>query len=129
VVEYAGWKGGFGRFVSIRHNSTFTSTYGHLAGFGKGVRRGSRVAQGHVIGYVGSSGLSTGPHLDFFQRAAGTSIPRLTRLGIGAEGEMAAFDKPETFSSGHELHGLLSDRTSSSSRRSSSRHSVHPRRQ
>lgn len=64
VVE-AGWKGGYGRFVSVRHNSVYTSTYAHLSGYGKGIKAGSRVQQGQVIGYVGSSGLSTGPHLDF----------------------------------------------------------------
>jgi len=97
VVEYAGWKGGFGRFVSIRHNSTFTSTYGHLSGFGKGVRHGTRVAQGRVIGYVGSSGLSTGPHLDFRLSQGGTFINPLRLapppLASVPAVEMAAFDR------------------------------------
>jgi len=97
VVEYAGWKGGFGRFVSIRHNATFTSTYGHLSGFGKGVRRGARVAQGRVIGYVGSSGLSTGPHLDFRLTRGGTYINPLRLapppLASVPKAEMAAFDR------------------------------------
>ena len=97
VVEYAGWKGGFGRYVSIRHNSTFTSTYGHLSRFGKGVRRGTRVAQGHVIGYVGSSGLSTGPHLDFRLRQGGSYINPLRLapppLASVPKAEMAAFER------------------------------------
>ncbi len=57
-------KGG-GNFVKIRHNGTYTTLYMHLSGFVKGLREGSHVTQGDVIGYVGSTGLSTGPHLDF----------------------------------------------------------------
>ena len=81
VVQYAGWKGGFGRFVSIRHNSTYTSTYGHLSRFGKGIVNGARVKQGQVIAYVGSSGLSTGPHLDFRLTRSGSYINPL-RLNV-----------------------------------------------
>ena len=65
VVTYAGWKGDYGRFVRIKHNSAYTTTYGHLSRIEKGIRRGKRVRQGDKIGYVGSTGLSTGPHLDF----------------------------------------------------------------
>jgi len=64
VLE-AGWKGGYGRFISIRHNSAYTSSYAHLSGYAKKIKAGSLVKQGDVIGYVGSSGLSTGAHLDF----------------------------------------------------------------
>jgi murein DD-endopeptidase MepM/ murein hydrolase activator NlpD len=64
-VAEAGFKGGYGRFISIRHNSVYTTTYAHLSGYAKGIKAGSNVNQGQVIGYVGSSGLSTGPHLDF----------------------------------------------------------------
>ena len=64
-VLYAGRKGGYGKFVKIRHNSSYSSTYGHLSRFGRGIKRNSYVKQGQVIGYVGSTGLSTGPHLDF----------------------------------------------------------------
>ena len=64
-VTYAGWKGGFGRTVIVKHNSIYTTQYGHLKGYARGIRKGVYVKQGQVIGYVGSSGLSTGPHLDF----------------------------------------------------------------
>jgi len=64
VLE-AGWNGGFGRYIKIRHNSVYSSGYGHLSGYAKGISAGKFVKQGDVIGYVGSSGLSTGPHLDF----------------------------------------------------------------
>ncbi|HRY98698.1 MAG TPA: peptidoglycan DD-metalloendopeptidase family protein [Bacteroidales bacterium] len=64
-VVRAGWSGGAGRMVKIRHNSTYTTAYLHLARFAEGIHDGARVRQGQIIGYVGSSGLSTGPHLDF----------------------------------------------------------------
>ena len=64
-VNEAGFHGGYGRFISIRHNSVYTTTYAHLSGYAKGLKPGIHVQQGQVIGYVGSSGLSTGPHLDF----------------------------------------------------------------
>ncbi len=64
-VVYKGRKGGFGRFVKIKHKRGYYTTYGHLRRYARGIRVGARVYQGQVIGYVGSSGLSTGPHLDF----------------------------------------------------------------
>ncbi len=64
-VIFIGWKGGYGRYIRIRHNHIYETGYGHLSRFAKGLKKGSRVRQGDVIGYVGSSGLSTGPHLDF----------------------------------------------------------------
>jgi murein DD-endopeptidase MepM/ murein hydrolase activator NlpD len=64
-VTEMGWHGGYGRFISIRHNTVFTSTYAHLSGYARGLRNGLPVKQGDLIGYVGSSGLSTGAHLDF----------------------------------------------------------------
>ena len=64
-ITEAGWKGGYGRFIAIRHNSMFSTTYAHLSGYAENIRPGIHVNQGQVIGYVGSSGLATGPHLDF----------------------------------------------------------------
>ncbi|MFZ4521515.1 MAG: peptidoglycan DD-metalloendopeptidase family protein [Bacteroidales bacterium] len=64
-INELGFHGGYGRFISIRHNSVYTTTYAHLSGYAKGLKAGSNVVQGEVIGYVGSSGLSTGSHLDF----------------------------------------------------------------
>jgi len=64
VLE-ARWNGGFGRYIKIRHNSVYSTGYGHLSGYAKGIAAGKYVKQGDIIGYVGSSGLSTGPHLDF----------------------------------------------------------------
>jgi len=65
TVIYAGYRGPEGRFIKVRHNSTYTSYYLHLSRFAKGIKKGCRVEQGQLIGYVGSTGLSTGPHLDF----------------------------------------------------------------
>ncbi|MGD8778413.1 MAG: peptidoglycan DD-metalloendopeptidase family protein [Ignavibacteria bacterium] len=67
-------KGGNGNYVKIRHNSTYTSAYLHLSRYGKGIKSGVKVRQGQVIGYVGSTGLSTGPHLDFRFYKNGTPI-------------------------------------------------------
>jgi murein DD-endopeptidase MepM/ murein hydrolase activator NlpD len=65
TVEHAGRKGGYGLYVRIRHNGTYKTAYGHMSGIARGVRRGTRVQQGQVIGYVGSTGRSTGPHLHY----------------------------------------------------------------
>ncbi len=65
TVLSAGWGGGGGNTIKIRHNSVYTTGYLHLSRFAKGIRAGVRVQQGQVIGYVGSTGTSTGPHLDF----------------------------------------------------------------
>jgi murein DD-endopeptidase MepM/ murein hydrolase activator NlpD len=74
TVTFAGWKGGNGRLVMVRHGGGYLTTYGHLSRFAKGVRAGRRVGQGDVIGYVGSTGLSSGPHLDFRVKLNGTPL-------------------------------------------------------
>ncbi len=56
---------GYGNFVSIKHNSTYVTAYGHMSKYGRGIRKGVRVNQGQIIGYVGSTGMSTGPHLHY----------------------------------------------------------------
>lgn len=74
VIE-KGWnKNGGGNYLKIRHNSTYTTTYMHLKGFAKNIAKGSKVKQGQVIGYVGSTGLATGPHLDFRMQKNGSYI-------------------------------------------------------
>ncbi|MFC2101222.1 M23 family metallopeptidase [Bacteroidota bacterium] len=64
-VIFAGRKGGAGNMIKIKHNGTYTTAYLHLSAYGKGIKQGAFVKQGDIIGYVGSTGLSTGPHLDF----------------------------------------------------------------
>ena len=71
TVISVGWRNGFGKTVLIRHAGSCETQYAHLSRYGKGIRTGAPVVQGQVIGYVGSTGLSTGPHLDFRFRKAG----------------------------------------------------------
>jgi len=65
VVEFAGRQGGYGNLVVLRHQSQYSTWYGHLSGLARGIRKGARVAQGDVIGFVGATGLATGPHLHY----------------------------------------------------------------
>ena len=65
VIKKAGWCGGGGNCVVIKHNSTYQTVYAHMSKFAKGIRKGTRVKQGQTIGYVGSTGKSTGPHLHY----------------------------------------------------------------
>ena len=65
TIEMASWNGAYGKYVRIRHNSTYKTAYAHLTRFGKNIRRGAKVQQGQIIGYVGSTGRSTGPHLHY----------------------------------------------------------------
>ena len=65
VVEYAGRNGGYGKYIRIRHDSTYKTAYAHLNAYKKGINNGARVKQGDIIGYVGSTGKSTGPHLHY----------------------------------------------------------------
>ncbi|MDC3116295.1 peptidoglycan DD-metalloendopeptidase family protein [Alphaproteobacteria bacterium] len=65
VIEKAGWNGSYGRYIRIRHTGTYKTAYAHLSGFNKNVSIGKRVLQGKTIGYVGSTGRSTGPHLHY----------------------------------------------------------------
>ena len=86
TVIAKGWdtKGG-GNYVKIKHNSTYTTTYMHLSKFGKGIAQGVKVKQGQTIGYVGSTGASTGPHLDFRLQKNGTYIDPLKFKSPSAE--------------------------------------------
>lgn len=65
TIEYVGVQGGYGKVVILRHQSRYTTLYGHLSGFAPGLRKGNRVSQGDVIGFVGATGLASGPHLHY----------------------------------------------------------------
>jgi len=65
IVIKSSWCGGGGNCVKIKHNSTYQTVYAHMSKFGRGIKKGVRVKQGQIIGYVGSTGLSTGPHLHY----------------------------------------------------------------
>lgn len=76
-VKFAGWKGGYGRTVVLQHGDNITTLYAHMSRLGKGMKNGKRVKQGETIGYVGSSGMVTGPHLHYEFRVNGS--PRNSR--------------------------------------------------
>jgi murein DD-endopeptidase MepM/ murein hydrolase activator NlpD len=85
VVLRAGRAGGYGNLIELRHRNGIITRYGHLRGFARGVRAGARVEQGQTIGYVGSSGLATGPHLHYEFRVNGVARDsRRVELGNGA---------------------------------------------
>ncbi len=65
VVDFIGRKGGYGKYIRLRHNSTYKTAYAHMSGYKRGLKRGDRVKQGQIIGYIGSTGRSTGPHLHY----------------------------------------------------------------
>ncbi len=94
VVAFAGWEGPYGNKVSIRHNATYTTNYAHQSKIA--VKRGQRVTQGQVIGYVGSTGFSTGPHLHYELVKNGTKINPMKETFPGTDPikpeEFAAFE-------------------------------------
>lgn len=96
VVERAGVFGGYGKYVRIRHNDTYSTAYAHMSAYGKGIRTGARVKQGQIIGYVGTTGRSTGPHLHYEVMANNTQVnPRNLKLPTGktlAGAQLAAFN-------------------------------------
>jgi murein DD-endopeptidase MepM/ murein hydrolase activator NlpD len=65
VVEKVGWEGGYGKYVRLKHNNGYETAYGHMSAFAKGLEVGKRVRQGQVIGFVGSTGVSTGAHVHY----------------------------------------------------------------
>jgi len=71
VVSFAGWQGGYGNIVILNHQRPYSTAYGHLSRFAPGVKPGKRINQGDIIGYVGATGLATGPHLHYEFRVAG----------------------------------------------------------
>jgi murein DD-endopeptidase MepM/ murein hydrolase activator NlpD len=77
-IIHIGRKGGYGKTIVIQHSSRYTTLYGHLNGYRRGMKRGSRVKQGQTIGYLGSTGLSTGPHLHYEFRVNGVHRNPLT---------------------------------------------------
>jgi murein DD-endopeptidase MepM/ murein hydrolase activator NlpD len=97
TVVYADWKSGYGRHIRIRHANGYETSYSHMSGFARGVHEGTRVRQGQIIGYIGSTGLSTGPHLHYEVLVNGRTVdPMRIRLPRGRvlDGRMlAAFEK------------------------------------
>ncbi len=84
VIEYAGRKGSYGVYVRIRHNGTYKTAYAHMKALRRGIYRGKRVRQGDIIGYVGSTGRSTGPHLHYEVLVNNRQVsPRSVKLPTG----------------------------------------------
>lgn len=78
VVERASWYGSFGNYVRIRHNGTYKTIYAHMSKYGRGIKKGVRVQQGQIIGYVGATGRVTGRHLHYEVYMNGTQVNPLT---------------------------------------------------
>jgi murein DD-endopeptidase MepM/ murein hydrolase activator NlpD len=95
TVIFAGWSGGGGNTVKIRHANGYVTAYLHLSRFARGVTPGARVAQGDVVGYVGSTGLATGPHLDYRVQKDGRWIDPMSLNDVEAEplseGQLAGY--------------------------------------
>jgi murein DD-endopeptidase MepM/ murein hydrolase activator NlpD len=86
VIERAGWFSGYGKYVRIRHNSKLKTAYAHMSKINSKLKSGTRVTQGQVIGYVGTTGRSTGPHLHYEVLQAGVQVnPRSVDLPVGEE--------------------------------------------
>jgi murein DD-endopeptidase MepM/ murein hydrolase activator NlpD len=96
TVEKAGWESGYGKFVLLRHNNGYESAYGHMSAFARNMDEGARVRQGQVIGFVGSTGLSTGSHVHYEIRVNGRFVdPMRIKLPRGRELQgpiLAGFD-------------------------------------
>jgi len=86
TVTYADWRGGYGRHVEVQHLNGYVTTYSHMSGFARGIEEGVKVRQGQVIGYIGTTGLSTGPHLHYEVKINGTFVdPMRIKLPRGRE--------------------------------------------
>jgi murein DD-endopeptidase MepM/ murein hydrolase activator NlpD len=125
VVLRAGRSGGYGNLVELRHRNGITTRYGHLRGFARGIRGGARVSQGQTIGYVGSTGLASGPHLHYEFRVNGVARDsRRVELGNGApvpEREREAFererDRLKALLEGGPAHSIAQAETDTGERR------------
>ena len=96
TVTYAARMGDYGNLVEIRHNATTTTRYAHLSGFGQGIVAGAHVDQGQTIGFVGASGLATGPHLHYELRINGVAVNPRRTFGTG-DGQPIAASRRSAF--------------------------------
>jgi len=106
TIEKVGWESGYGKFILVRHNNGYETAYGHMSAYARGMDEGKRIRQGQVIGFVGSTGLSTGSHVHYEIRINGRFVdPMRIKLPRGRELQgsvMAAFDKER-----ERLDGLM----------------------
>lgn len=82
-IMLAGRRGGYGNTVIIQHGNSYRTLYGHMQGFAKGIRNGVSVKQGQIIGYIGTTGLSTGPHLHYEFQVNGRHVDPLSQAADG----------------------------------------------
>ena len=96
AIDKLGWEGGYGRYIRIRHANGYQTAYGHMSAFARNMAEGKRVRQGQVIGYVGSTGLSTGAHLHYEIMVNGRPVDpmriRLPRGRVLEGATLASFD-------------------------------------
>jgi murein DD-endopeptidase MepM/ murein hydrolase activator NlpD len=115
VIEKAGWEGGYGKYVRLKHSNGYETAYGHMSAFAKGMEIGKRVRQGQVIGFVGSTGESTGPHVHYEILVNGRFVdPMRIKLprGRSLDGPiMAGFEKERD-----RLDGMMIGRGGANSR-------------
>ena len=94
TIDYAGYNGTYGKYIRIRHNNEYKTAYAHLSSFKKGISKGKRVNQGDIIGYVGTTGKSTGPHLHYEILFRNKQInPMKMKLPSGKKLKGSEFDK------------------------------------
>src|SRR6516165_9165147 len=100
IIDKVGWEGGYGKYIRIRHANGYETAYGHMSAFARGMDAGMKVRQGQVIGYVGSTGLSTGAHLHFEILINGRFVDpmkvRLPRGRVLEGGLLTAFEQERT---------------------------------
>ncbi len=108
VIERSSRYGAYGNYIRIRHNGTYKTAYAHLNGYAKGVRSGVRVKQGQVIGYVGTTGRSTGPHLHYEVHVNGKQVnPRTIKMPSGEK--LQGKDLEAFAAAQHELQQLYQE--------------------
>jgi murein DD-endopeptidase MepM/ murein hydrolase activator NlpD len=109
VIEKVGWEGGYGKYVRIKHNNGYETAYGHMSAYAKGMEPGKRVRQGQVIGFVGSTGMSTGAHVHYEILVNGRFVdPMRIKLPRGRSlegGLLAGFEKERD-----RLDGMMNNR-------------------
>jgi len=103
VVEFVGNRGGYGKAIIVKHGENYKTLYAHLSGFSKGLKKGDRVKQKQVIGYVGKTGHATGPHLHYELRRSGIPLdPLRAKLPVKAK------LKGELLKAFHSYQGMIS---------------------
>jgi len=95
IVTFAGYRGGYGKLIMISHRNGYKTYYGHLSRLGSGIRKGKKVQQGDLVGYVGATGLATGPHLHYEMRRGGAPVNPLRVKNVAGQpvpaGQMTEF--------------------------------------